>query len=349
VVDAKSRRAALIRTGECEMKKLILLITALAFTLSAFSGATLAKKEESAKNLYSTDAQQPTLNGASADCASLQTRIAQWEKRKAEFLTRVKEFAARRDEHNAHAREHNARQPYISKGQANAYNAEAEIGNNAKDRINANRDTLRAELDSLNNEGNALKRELEECARWARKQMDGPRLTNRQIGDAAEDHFTSEAKKKGYLTVLTAKNPSGHGVDAFMYDPKFRRYIVAEIKANSSRLSKNQRLGPIYALERLLEAAEGGRWWRNVSPKDRNRAEEALRQLLSGESRPDILFLVVRYDVNPNTREVSNPRHTSWGRLDGIYSGEDLGNAGGPTLFPINPRWQPGDGIPDGR
>jgi hypothetical protein len=50
---AKHGSPAIIRTGECEMKKQILLTAALAFTPIVFSGATFAQDDEvSAKNLY---------------------------------------------------------------------------------------------------------------------------------------------------------------------------------------------------------------------------------------------------------------------------------------------------------
>lgn len=168
---------------------------------------------------------------------------------------------------------------------------------------------------------------------------------NKEVGDAAENHAIQTLKARGYTTNLAVQNPSGHGVDLFMYNPTTRQYVVAEIKANSSKLSPDQRLGPTYALDRMTRAAEGQGSWSSASPADRERAEIALRDLLPGEARPDIHYLVIRYDVkpgiDPGTYDVSNPRHVSWGEQMGMST-----DGGGPPLFPENPNWLPGDGVP---
>ncbi|TWG94948.1 LysM domain-containing protein [Mesorhizobium sp. J18] len=170
--------------------------------------------------------------------------------------------------------------------------------------------------------------------------------SNGRIGDAAENHAIETFKQRGYTTILTVKNPSGHGVDLFMYNPTTKQYVVAEIKANSSQLSPDQRLGPTYALDRMTRAAEGQGSWSSASPADKLRAEVALREMLPGEARPDIHYLVIRYDVDPGTLEVSNPRHVSWGAQEGISTGGDLFSLDGPPEFPVNPDWLSGDGVP---
>lgn len=178
---------------------------------------------------------------------------------------------------------------------------------------------------------------------------------NQKIGDAAEDFAIKDFKKRGYTTILTAKNPSGHGVDIFMYNPKTRQYIVAEIKANSSKLSADQRLGPTYALDRMLDAAEGNGSWAAASPADRFRAEEALQTLTSGEPMDNVRYLVIRYDVDQTTFAVSNPRHADWASPDGSGAPDDglagdtygyLLTQGGPPEFAETPAWQMGDGVP---
>ncbi|EJM99255.1 DUF4781 domain-containing protein [Phyllobacterium sp. YR531] len=174
------------------------------------------------------------------------------------------------------------------------------------------------------------------------------------IGDAAEEHAVNEFKARGYTTILTAKNPSGHGVDIFMYNPTTRQYVVAEIKANTAQLSADQRLGPTYALDRMRRAADGEGSWASASQADKERASIALEKLTSGEPVGDTRYLVIRYDVDPATLAVSNPRHADWASPDG--SGAPGGTADdtyghlleleGPPEFAETPVWQTGDGVP---
>ncbi|MGH7004275.1 MAG: hypothetical protein ACREIP_10040, partial [Alphaproteobacteria bacterium] len=178
------------------------------------------------------------------------------------------------------------------------------------------------------------------------------------IGDAAESHAITEFKNKGYTTILTAKNPSGHGVDVFMYNPETRHYIVAEIKANTAKLSADQRLGPTYALDRMRRAADGEGSWASASQADRDRAEIALEGLTSGAPDLNTRYLVIRYDVDPSTLAVSNPQHTDWASPDtpakdpgtDEFPSEDtygqLLDMEGPPEFPETPVWQTGDGVP---
>lgn len=177
----------------------------------------------------------------------------------------------------------------------------------------------------------------------------------RVIGSAAEQHAISEFQQRCYPTVLTARNPSGHGVDLFLYNPTTRRYVVAEMKANSSTLSNDQRLGPTYVLDRMLQAADGEGAWAAASPHDRHRAEQALSQITPSEARPDIDYLVIRDDVDPTNLDVTNPQHVRWGNLEGISQTDDvhdgtppadLWQLDGPPLMPERPQWQPGDGVP---
>lgn len=174
------------------------------------------------------------------------------------------------------------------------------------------------------------------------------------IGDAAEAHAVDQFKARGYTTILTAKNPSGHGVDVFMYNPTTRQYIVAEIKANTSKLSPDQRLGPTYALDRMRRAADGEGSWASASPTDKERASIALGKLTSGEPVGDTRYLVIRYDVDPATLAVSNPRHADWASPDGSGTPTDRANdtyghlleLEGPPEFAETPVWQTGDGVP---
>lgn len=175
-----------------------------------------------------------------------------------------------------------------------------------------------------------------------------------KIGDAAETHAINEFKARGYTTILTAKNPSGHGVDVFMYNPKTGKYIVGEIKANSAQLSADQRLGPTYALDRMRRAADGEGSWASASKSDKERARIALEKLTSGEPVGDTRYLVIRYDVDPASLAVSNPRHTDWASPDGTTTqagaNEDtyghLLELEGPPEFPEIPVWKNGDGVP---
>lgn len=173
----------------------------------------------------------------------------------------------------------------------------------------------------------------------------GTPASNTRIGDAAEDYAIASFKARGYTTIFTVKNPSGHGVDVFMYNPTTKRYVVAEIKANSSQLSPDQTLGPTYVLSRMIRAAEGEGSWSSASPADKVKAEAALREIMSGEARPDIRYLVIRYDVDQDTLAVSNPRHVDWGEQEGVVVDEN-GYGDGPPEFPTNPEWLPGDGVP---
>jgi hypothetical protein len=175
---------------------------------------------------------------------------------------------------------------------------------------------------------------------------------NRRVGDAAEEHAIAEAKNKGYTTILTVKNRSGHGVDLVMYNPVTRQYIVAEIKANSSTPSPDQRLGATFAIDRLRRAADGEGSWAPTPGIDRQTAEKTLQELLANEPREDIHFLVIRYDVDHSTLAVSNPGHAMWTRADPEHTDAAPGDTydhllrlDGPPEFELGP-WEPGDGIP---
>jgi len=90
--------------------------------------------------------------------------------------------------------------------------------------------------------------------------------SNKNKGDCGEALANAAYERAGYKTVKTDKmtNKSGHGIDNVAYNDT--EVVVIETKANSSRLSKAQKLGgKKYLDKQLTEMIRGlkkgeGRW-----------------------------------------------------------------------------------------
>jgi len=136
------------------------------------------------------------------------------------------------------------------------------------------------------------------------------RLTNKQIGDAAEAQAVADLRAQGYNEIYQIRNGAENGVDVVGVNSSGATKTL-EVKANSASLLDGQANmgGPAYAQDRLSAAAlkEGG--YANISDEMQQQARDALRAIGS-DANPE--YEVWKYKVDPNTGAVSDRRIANW-------------------------------------
>lgn len=141
------------------------------------------------------------------------------------------------------------------------------------------------------------------------------RLSNGAVGELAEQQALRDLREQGYTDQRVIQNPQGNGVDVIARNPDTGEVVFGEVKANGAVLSPDQRDmgGPAYVRDRLERTINRQGEWSNATPQQQRDAREALRWL-DGD---DVEFREIKYDVDPETGEITNYRERTWDYEEG--------------------------------
>lgn len=117
---------------------------------------------------------------------------------------------------------------------------------------------------------------------------------------------------EGYTDVVQVQNNSGHGVDVIARNPTTGEVKCIEVKANSSKLSADQKLGgENYVNDRLNRAIEGNGHYKIPpnSPQMKTDAEMARDWI---DEAPRVDYEVHRVQVDRTTGQVNGTTVTPW-------------------------------------
>jgi Holliday junction resolvase-like predicted endonuclease len=160
---------------------------------------------------------------------------------------------------------------------------------------------------------------------------EGRDLGNERVGDLGEQAVVDRLIAEGYTEVLQIQNNSGHGVDIIARNPLTGDVKAIEVKANSSRLSEDQRQGgEWYVEDRLRRAANGERGY-GVPPNPPDLPVNARRAQQWLRDAPRVEYEVHRVPVDRTTGEVGEPEISPWDPE------ETTGEVGEPETGPRDP------------
>lgn len=181
------------------------------------------------------------------------------------------------------------------------------------------------------------------------KPDDKKKLSSKAIGDKAEEQARKKLHDDGYKDQRVIQNPQGNGVDVMARNPKTGDVAFAEVKANGARLSPDQayRGGPDYVRDRLKRVVNQKGEWAGATQAQMDDAQDVLDWFNGNEPS----FKEIKYDVDPETGDVSNYRERDWNYSPGQRP-EDLkwrDDKGNEVTGKGKPKKPPSTGPPLGR
>jgi Holliday junction resolvase-like predicted endonuclease len=137
-------------------------------------------------------------------------------------------------------------------------------------------------------------------------------ISTKVKGDVGEAKVVAQLKANGYTDVVQVQNKSGHGVDVIARNPATGEVKCIEVKANSSKLEGDQKLGGERYVENRLDRAIEGKGHYKIPPNPEQMKTDAVKAKEWIEDAPKVDYEVHRVNVDNATGIAGDTKVSPW-------------------------------------